>query len=112
MRAFSLTYQAQPVYSEGLVAPLLSTIRTLSLQSLTGTRGPDVYIAYEHRDDAQYDSFLAKAEDAGFRIKRIPAPKIRKAVERLYGWKYGDYDGISVVHMRLYLRDELLSADV
>ena len=90
------------VYSEELVEPLLSTIRTLSTQSMTDNRGPDVYLAYEHRDDAQYDSFLAKAAEAGFRIKRIPAPKVRKAVEKLYGWKAKEHEGISVVHLRLH----------
>ena len=90
------------VYSEELVEPLLSTILTLSTRSMTDNRGPDVYLAYEHRDDAQYDSFLAKAAGSGFRIKRVPTAKVRKAVERLYGWKAKEYEGISVVHLRLY----------
>lgn len=77
------------------------------MQSLSHKRGPDVYLAYEHRDDAQYNSFLARAVQQGFRVKRIPAIKIRKAVERLYGWKAVQYEGILVVHLRLYETDKV-----
>ena len=85
-------------------------MKTLSLLSGGGASGqsprerfPDVYLAYEHRDDAQYDSFLSLAEREGFRIKRVPPLKVRKAVDAVLGWKERSiYEGITIVQMKLY----------
>lgn len=87
----------------------MRTVKALSLLSASGASGqgpkerfPDVYLAYEHRDDAQYDSFLSLAEAEGFRIKRVPQLKIRKAVDAVLGWKDKSiYEGITVVQMKL-----------
>lgn len=105
----SLKSSSSSVYSEVLVAPLLRTVKSLSV--LSGSRAstqnskecfPDVYLAYEHRDDAQYNSFLSLAEVEGFRIKRVPQLKIRKAVDAVLGWKDKSiYEGITVVQMKL-----------
>ena len=84
-------------------------MKALSLLSVRGIseqnskeRFPDVYLAYEHRDDAQYDSFLSLAEVEGFKIKRVTQLKIRKAVDAVLGWKDKSiYEGITVVQMKL-----------
>ena len=86
---------------EALVEPLLQTIRRLCNTSLEAGKKPNVYIAYEHRDDAQYYSFLAKAEPLGFRVKPVPATKVRKAVYKAYGWSPDMYTDITVLHMRI-----------
>lgn len=106
---FDLIVTSDSIYSEVLVAPLLRTVKSLSV--LSGSRAstqnskecfPAVYLAYEHRDDAQYNSFLSLAEVEGFRIKRVPQLKIRKAVDAVLGWKDKSiYEGITVVQMKL-----------
>jgi hypothetical protein len=74
-----------------------------SSEQISKERFPDVYLAYEHRDDAQYDSFLSLAEREGFHAKRIPPLKVRKAVDAVLGWKDRSiYEGITVVQMKLH----------
>lgn len=94
------------VYQAVLVKPLLRTIHTLCKQSSSSspsdtTKTPDIYIAYEHRDDAQYTSFTSQAEEMGFKIKVVPKGKVGKAVNALYGWKPEVYEGITVLQMKL-----------
>lgn len=62
---------------------------------------PDIYIAYEHRDDAQYTSFTRQAEDMGFKVKIAPKGKVGKAVSSLYGWSSEVYEGITVLSLKL-----------
>jgi hypothetical protein len=85
---------------EALVEALLHTIRRLCDIAVEAGKRPNAYIAYEHRDDAQYASFLAKAEALGFKVRSVPAAKIRKAVRTAYGWTPDMYTGITVMHMK------------
>jgi hypothetical protein len=71
------------------------------LDSPETTKSPDVYIAYEHRDDAQYTSFTHQAEQMGFKVKIVPKGKVSKAVQGLYGWKAEVYEGITVLYLKL-----------
>ncbi|KAK9894515.1 hypothetical protein P389DRAFT_197804 [Cystobasidium minutum MCA 4210] len=115
--SFDLIFSSDSIYQAALVQPLLRTIHALCLQSCapapcstsntplqapsSPARSPDIYIAYEHRDDAQYTSFTSQAEEMGFKIKIVPKGKIAKAVGNLYGWKAEVYEGITVLQMRL-----------
>ena len=90
------------VYDPMLVKPLLQTILSLCTRSTSDiTNSPDIYIAYEHRDDAQYTSFTQQAETMGFKVKVVPKGKIGKAVSSLYGWKSEIYEGITVLYLKL-----------
>jgi len=101
--AFELISTSDSIYSEQLVKPLVRTIQHLSETALQiKSKAPDVYLAYEHRDDAQYEAFLSEAERAGLRVKKVPTVKVRKAVSKAYGWRPEQYEGISVVHMKLH----------
>lgn len=87
---------------QNLVEPLLQTIYELCIRQMKKTeKVPDVYLAYEHRDDAQYDSFTSKAEAKDFKVKKIAKSKISKAVQGLYGWKTDVYDGVTVLLLKL-----------
>lgn len=101
MRLWS-KYIAFTVYDQMLVKPLLQTILGLCTRSTSETTSsPDIYIAYEHRDDAQYTSFTQQAEAMGFKVKVVPKGKVGKAVTNLYGWKSEDYEGITVLYLKL-----------
>lgn len=90
------------VYSAPLITPLLDTVQALSQQSMQRNgKGPEIYIAYEHRDDAQYTNFLLQAEARGFHIKTIHADTVHKAVYEAYAWDAEQYEGISVFRMQL-----------
>lgn len=90
------------VYQQALVQPLLQTIHSLCTSIDSEKRShPDIYIAYEHRDDAQYTSFTQKAESLGFKVKVVPKGKVGKAVSSLYGWKTEVYEGITVLYLKL-----------
>jgi hypothetical protein len=80
--------------------PLLKTMYALSTSN-SNSKIPDMYIAYEHRDDAQYTSFTSQAAIMGFKVKKIPKNKIVKSVAALYGWKSDLWEGISVLHLKL-----------
>ena len=90
-----------------LVQPLLETIQTLCrLGRGNRATSPQIYIAYEHRDDAQYEAFLAQAVSKGFSCKHIHQSIVDKAVERAYGWSTDVHEGISILSMTLKARQK------
>jgi hypothetical protein len=102
---FDLIVTTDTIYHPSLLPALLSTLKHLSLLSLSTTCSPPsatppILLALERRDPSLIDSALVEARSWGFECKRIGGQRIGKSVERHLGWTREDWEGVEVWKLR------------
>lgn len=94
---FNLVVTADTLYHQDLVAPLLRTIKSISIQSRKGRKYPPVYVALERRDPEVIEHALELAKRERFDCKKVPDGKIVKCLESVeYKWEKEDWEGVEI----------------
>lgn len=94
---FDLIVTADTLYHQDLVAPLLRTIKTISIQSKKGKKFPPVFVALERRDPEVIECALELAKEEGFDCKKVPNGKIRKCLDTGgFKWEKEDWEGVEL----------------
>ena len=102
---FHLIITADTIFKAELVQPLLRSLHTLALGSapVGSTNSPLILVCLERRDPLLTDSFFERARnDWGFKVQRVRATKVRRAVEKglRCGWSDG-WSGIELWKLKL-----------
>ena len=90
---FRFIITADTIYKEELVQPLLRSLHALALGStpVGSTNSPLILVCLERRDPLLTDSVFERARsDWGFKVQRVPATKVRRAVEKGLRCEWGD----------------------
>lgn len=94
---FDLIVTADTLYCQDLIAPLVRTIKAISIQSRKGKRFPPVFVALERRDPEVIKQALELAKKEGFDCKRIPNGKVRKCLDAVgFRWEKEDWEGVEI----------------
>lgn len=94
---FDLIVTADTLYRQDLVAPLLRTIKAISMQSRKGKRFPPVFVALERRDPEVIEQALELAKKERFDCKKVPDGKVRKCLDAVgFGWDKEDWEGVEI----------------
>ena len=94
---YDMIITTDTLYSPLLTLPLLSTLRSFSLLSLSSSP-PPIYVALETRDPALIAHSLALAKEMGFSLKKIALGRVDKALGKS-GWGWEDreeWEGIEI----------------
>lgn len=95
--SFDLIVTADTLYRQDLVAPLLRTIKAISIQSRKGKRFPPVFVALERRDPEVIERALELAKEEGFGCKKITDGKVRKCLDAVgFKWDKEDWEGVEI----------------
>lgn len=95
--SFDLIVTADTLYRQDLVAPLLRTIKAISIQSRKGKGFPPVFVALERRDPEVIEQALELAKEEGFGCKKIPDGKVRKCLDAVgFKWDKEDWEGVEI----------------
>lgn len=94
---FDLVVTADTLYRRDLVAPLVRTLRAVSVQSRSGRGFPPVFVALERRDPDVIALALQLAAREGFACRRVPHARVGKCM-RAAGlrWEKEDWEGVEV----------------
>lgn len=90
---FHLIITADTIYKEELVQPLLRSLHALALEStpVGSANSPLILVCLERRDPLLLNSVFERARnDWGFKVQRVPATKVRRAVEKGLRCEWGD----------------------
>lgn len=94
---YDMIITTDTLYSPLLTLPLLSTLRSFSLLSLSSSP-PPIYVALETRDPALIAHSLALAKEMGFSLKKIALGRVDKTLGKS-GWGWEDreeWEGIEI----------------
>lgn len=92
-----LLVMADTLYAVHLTPALWATIVRICQESyLATTKAPIIYFALERRDSTMLDAALDSGRQAGIDIRRVAHGRIAKTVERAYGWKAAEWEGVEV----------------
>jgi hypothetical protein len=104
---YDLIMTADTLYAAALVTPLLRSLHHLStLSTHPGSKfSCPLYIAVERRDPQLMDRAFEECSSVwGFKVERIRAPKVKKALERAnVGWVADKslWEGVEIWKLRL-----------
>lgn len=99
---FDVVVTADTLYVKELVAPLVRTMKALSVTSKKGRRCPPVFVALERRDPEVIDYALDLAKKEGFDCRRIPDARLTKCLESAgVKWEKEDWDGVEIWKLTL-----------
>ncbi|CAG8645614.1 14609_t:CDS:2 [Acaulospora colombiana] len=105
---FDLIVTADTLYTPALVIPLLRSLHNLASLSIVGDskHSCTIYVAVERRDPGLMDRAFQQCSSPpwGFRIERVRATKVRKALEKAkVPWvkERGAWEGVEIWKMRL-----------
>lgn len=90
---FHLIITADTIYKEELIQPLLRSLHALALEStpVGPASSPLILVCLERRDPLLTESVIDRAKNVwGFKVQRVPATKLRRAVEKGLGCEWGD----------------------
>lgn len=94
---FDLVVTADTLYCQDLIAPLVRTIRAVSVQSRKGKSFPPVFVALERRDPEVIKQALELAKKERFDCRRIPGGKVRKCLDAVgFKWEKEDWEGVEI----------------
>ncbi|PVF97778.1 hypothetical protein CPB86DRAFT_815226 [Serendipita vermifera] len=105
---FDLIVTADTLYTPALVTPLIRSLHSLASLSIVGDAKHSciIYVAVERRDPGLMDRAFQECSSPpwGFRIERVRAIKVRKALEKAkVPWvrERGAWEGVEIWKMRL-----------
>ncbi|RSH84742.1 uncharacterized protein EHS24_006266 [Apiotrichum porosum] len=88
---------ADTVYAPHLSPALWATLAAVCRPDpAAGHAGVPLYIALERRDPGLVDSSLEIGRQAGCDLRRVAHGRVAKIVERTWGWKPEDWEGVEV----------------
>ena len=91
---FHLIITADTIYKEELIRPLLRSLHALALEStpaVGSASSPLILVCLERRDPLLTETFFDRAKNVwGFKVQRVPATKLRRAVEKGLGCEWSD----------------------
>ncbi|KAI5847101.1 hypothetical protein DFP73DRAFT_544201 [Morchella snyderi] len=94
---FDVVVTADTLYVKELVAPLVRTMKALSVTSKKGRRCPPVFVALERRDPEVIEYALDLAKKEGFDCRRIPDARLTNCLESSgVKWEKEDWDGVEI----------------
>jgi protein N-lysine methyltransferase METTL21D len=114
---YDLIITADTLYTPALITPLLRSLQHLStLSTLPGAKfSCPLYLAVERRDPQLMDRAFEECSSIwGFKVERIRAAKIKKALERAnVSWveERSLWEGVEIWKMRLPADAEVLGAN-
>lgn len=102
---FHLIITADTIYKEELIQPLLRSLHALALEStpVESASSPLILVCLERRDPLLTDTVFDRAKNVwGFNVQRVPATKLRRAVEKGLRCEWGDgWSGIELWKLKL-----------